>query len=88
MISPFSQRKIFPIRTSSTPIPLQCCQPIRMCTQAAISESANETLALRTASEIQKLEKTAIDQLPDGKELMKRIQESNATPVKRKMWDY
>ena len=49
--------------------------------QAAISESANETLALRTASEIQKLEKTAIDQLPDGKELMKRIQESNATPV-------
>ncbi|HAD21828.1 MAG TPA: hypothetical protein DCF87_06915 [Opitutae bacterium] len=49
--------------------------------QAAISESANETLALRTASEIQKLEKTAIDQLPDGKELMKRIQESNATAV-------
>ena len=49
--------------------------------QAAISESANETLALRTASEIQKLEKTAIDQLPDGKELMKRIQESNATTV-------
>ena len=41
--------------------------------QAAISESANETLALRTASEIQKLEKTAIDQLPDGKELMKEF---------------
>ena len=41
--------------------------------QDAISDSANEALALRTTSEIKEMEKANFDALPDGKELAARL---------------
>ena len=41
--------------------------------QDAIADSANETLALRTASEIKELEQANIENLPSGKELAAKI---------------
>ena len=47
--------------------------------QESIAASANQTLALRTSSKIKALEQQAVEQLPDGKELMKRIRDSNVS---------
>lgn len=47
--------------------------------QESIVASANQTLALRTSSEIKALEQQAVEQLPDGKELMKRVRDSNVS---------
>ena len=47
--------------------------------QELIAESANQTLALRTTSAIKALDQQAVEQLPDGKELMKRIKDNNVS---------
>lgn len=47
--------------------------------QKAIADGANEALALRTSSEIRDMEKATIDDLPTGKELIKKLEERNVT---------
>ena len=47
--------------------------------QKAIADGANETLALRTRNEIRKMEKTSVNDLPTGKELIKKLEDLNVT---------
>ena len=47
--------------------------------QKAIADGANEALALRTSSDIRDMEKATIDDLPTGKELIKKLEERNVT---------
>ena len=55
--------------------------------QDAISDSANEALALRTTSEIKEMEKANFDTLPDGKELAatlmkaKKVNDGNSSDL-------
>ena len=55
--------------------------------QDAISDSANEALALRTTSEIKEMEKANFDALPDGKELAatlmkaKKVNDGNSSDL-------
>jgi hypothetical protein len=64
---------ILPADSNSGTLPVHA----EVALQESITASANQTLALRTKNEIKALEQQAIEQLPDGKELMKRIKDSN-----------
>ena len=54
--------------------------------QDAIADSANETLALRTTSEIKELEQANIENLPSGKELAAKLNNSSLSTDKPSHW--
>ena len=53
--------------------------------QDAIADSANETLAVRTTSEIKELEQANIENLPSGKELAAKLNSSSLSTDKTKL---